>query len=313
VRVLNITRSDTGGQTYRTVRAFARHSPDIAMTGFAIPRPFPGYPMGPYLRSWQDRAILREWGAADVVHVHNRYAATERYRTQVGDRPSVISWHGSVFRNGAFPLLREAKKRGSVGCVSTVDLMLFDQSWLRWIPSPFDLAELAAIRAAAPPRVAGAPLRIAHAPTNRDVKGTAVIIAAVRELQARGHAVELDVIEGVPWQRCLQRKALADVFVDQLYLGYGNNAVEAWGMGLPVVCGVGHETADLMRDVFETGGTLPFYRVSANTLADDLVPLIESADERAEWATTGYHHARRWHEEQVVVSRLTDAYHDAGA
>ena len=39
------------------------------------------------------------------------------------------------------------------------------------------------------------------------------------------------------------RKGRADVFVDQMILGYGCNAIEAWGMGIPVIAGVDPEKA----------------------------------------------------------------------
>lgn len=78
---------------------------------------------------------------------------------------------------------------------------------------------------------------IAHAPTNREVKSTAAFLEAVDRLRAEGHDIEVDLIEGRTWDECLERKARADIYFDQVKLGYGNNSVECWGMGIPVIAG----------------------------------------------------------------------------
>lgn len=79
-------------------------------------------------------------------------------------------------------------------------------------------------------------LRFAHAPTNRDVKGTHFIIAAVNQLKLEGHAVELDLIENRTQAQALEAIARCDVYLDQLIVGwYGGVAVEAMGLGKPVV------------------------------------------------------------------------------
>jgi hypothetical protein len=90
-----------------------------------------------------------------------------------------------------------------------------------------------------PPLVAHEGFRVAHAPTNRGMKGTQLVIDACQEL-----GLELDLIENVSYSACVYRKALADVLVDQVgngedwirrLNGYGVNGLEAMAMGQPVI------------------------------------------------------------------------------
>lgn len=151
-------------------------------------------------------------------------------------------------------------------------------------------------------------IRIAHAPTSREVKGTAFFLEAIRQLQAEGYDIQLDLIEGVTWAECLQRKAQADIYYDQVKLGYGNNAIEAWGMGIPVVAGAHHSTLQEMRSRF---GELPFLNATEATIYDRLKALILSEDLRAEYTERGLNHVERFHDERVVVETLKALYRRA--
>ena len=121
---------------------------------------------------------------------------------------------------------------------------------------------------AAPARAGrSGPLRVVHAPSNRDVKGTEHVLAAVGQLNAEGVAVELDLVENVPRTEVLQRLSGAHVAVDQLLLGwYGGFAVEAMALARPVLCFIREDSpAD---NPF--GDALPIIRCRKDTLADRL-------------------------------------------
>lgn len=151
-------------------------------------------------------------------------------------------------------------------------------------------------------------VRIAHAPTNREVKGTQAFLDAIERLQAEGLPVEMDLIEGVSWAECLTRKAQADIYYDQVQLGYGNNAIEAWGMGIPVVAGAQPATLAEMERRF---GSLPFYNATEQDIYDALKALVLSKDLRAEYSEKGLDHVRRFHDERVVVEQLKRLYRKA--
>jgi glycosyltransferase involved in cell wall biosynthesis len=150
-------------------------------------------------------------------------------------------------------------------------------------------------------------MRIAHAPTDRGIKSTAAFLEATDQLKAEGHAIEVDLIEGVTWAECLARKAKADVYFDQVKLGYGNNAIEAWGMGIPVIAGGAPPTLEEMERRF---GNLPFYNATEDTLYAALRAMLDEGI-RDEYAQRGQQHVERFHDERLVVEQLKDIYRRA--
>jgi glycosyltransferase involved in cell wall biosynthesis len=74
-------------------------------------------------------------------------------------------------------------------------------------------------------------VRIAHSPSNRAKKGTAVILPVLDRL--RGEA-DIDLIENVPYAECARRRGQAQVFVDQMEVSigaFGAAATEAMAAG----------------------------------------------------------------------------------
>ena len=153
------------------------------------------------------------------------------------------------------------------------------------------------------------PVRIAHAPTDRGIKSTAAFLEATEQLKAEGHPIEVDLIEGVPWSECLARKAKADVYFDQVKLGYGCNSIEAWGMGIPVIAGGAPSTLEEMQSRF---GELPFYVADEDTIYDALKAMTDK-DTRDEYGQRGLRHVQRFHDDAKVVAQLQDVYTRAAA
>src|SRR5690606_27554167 len=127
--------------------------------------------------------------------------------------------------------------------------------------------------------------------------------AAVRQLQAEGLPVELVLVEGRTWAECLTVKATADIYFDQVLLGYGCNAIEAWGMGIPVVAGADEWTLAQMRKEWNLGKRpMPFHEATEATIADALRELVQSPDLRAEVAKRGHAHAQKYHAERPALA-----------
>lgn len=261
-------------------------------------------------------AIGRLWGEADVVHLNNRPHAYDQFDAGRG-KPVLFHHHGTLFRTEPGPLLERGRRAGWLQAASTIDLAEIAPDVVTWLPTVYDLDGLAELREQHR-RPDDGVVRIAHAPTFRSIKGTAQIVAAVQTLRDEGLPVELDLIENVRWAECLRRKAGADILVDQLALGYGCNAIEAWGLGLPVVSGldpvaaaaVNHPLPSTTRDrmLREFGGSMPFYEATAGTIVDALRQMVLSAELRAEWAGIGRLHVERFHAERFALDRLLDLY-----
>lgn len=299
-RVVNICAGqDTGGQGWRLKTAFDRHS-DWSYRSVVSSRNYIGYPIDVF-GSLRDDVVQRLWKLADVVHVRTWLRPFLPLDRQ-WPRPILLNHHGTAFREHAAELDAQARNIGAVQAVATVDLLQYADDLL-WLPSPFDVDALAALRKRERRKPDGR-IRIAHAPTNRLVKGTVEVIETVARL-AKRYPIDFDLIENVSNAECLARKARADIFVDQLELGYGNNAIEAWGMGIPVVAGVVDPwTRAKMLELF---GELPF--VDATTDLDDVLEtLIGDKAARLAAGRRGNEHVRRHHDERAVVAVAQAAY-----
>jgi glycosyltransferase involved in cell wall biosynthesis len=174
----------------------------------------------------------------------------------------------------------------------------------QWLPGsrfvPYANVDPQELRPAGPPPVREQTV-IAHAPTNREVKGTRYVLAAVERLRDEGVAVRLDLIEGVTNTEALRRLRDADVVVDQLLIGwYGGFAVEAMALAKPVLCFIREETpAD---NPF--GAELPIVRTTADTLVERLRELAVDRQARARIGAASRAFVERRHDPRSVAREI---------
>lgn len=290
--------ADTGGVSAAIGRAF-EDEPGWQFRAIISTLNYIDYPRQ---YSWNRETVEQMWREADVIHLHHNLIGPERLTKgwkgfRLPRRPYLVHFHGTGFRENHREHLRVLRRWRAYGVVATVDLALLAPD-LPWLPCP--VGDL-------PQRIArnDGMVCIAHAPTDRNIKGTAAFLEAVDRLRSEGHDVYFDLIEGVTWAECLQRKAQADIYYDQVQLGYGNNAIEVWGMGIPVVAGAQPATLAEMQRRF---GSLPFYEASESTIYDALKALVQSPDLRAEYSAKGLAHVERFHDQRVVVEQLKAIY-----
>jgi hypothetical protein len=159
---------------------------------------------------------------------------------------------------------------GARRAVRFADRVFYQNPDLRqWLPGasflPYAAVDPAAIRPGPPP--GREELVVAHAPTDRVIKGTQHVIEAVDALCHEGVPIRLDLVEGVTRDVALERLAAADLLVDQLMLGwYGTVAVEAMALGRPVLSYIREDEPE--DNPF--GTELPIIRTTPATLVDDL-------------------------------------------
>jgi len=287
---------DTAGQLAAIRAALSRERPQWRVDQMRRIAKWIDYPRQ---YDWRPGLARKLWAAADVVHLCQSLRPLARF----GAKPCVVHHHGSEYRLPEDRARIDAACRaaGTVQVVATLDLL--GSPGVEWLPAVAHLDGLAQMRAATPPHEG---IVIAHSPTQPAIKGTAAIELAVARIKAMGYPVTLDVITGVPWSECLARKARADIFVDQLELGYGLSAVEAWGMGLPVVVGVADQA--VRRRMADMWDALPFVEASPDTLVDALLPLVTDATLRVYWGQRGAAHAARFHSEAAIAERLERLY-----
>lgn len=185
--------------------------------------------------------------------------------------------------------------------VSTPDLLDFVPD-ATLLPQPLVLDRFETLRDEIEPD-GGGPVRVAHAPSSRRIKGTHYVEEAVASLQDRGMDVELVLVEGRSYEESLAIYASCHVGVDQMLIGaYGGFAVEMMALGKPAVC-------YLSPRVLERYPVRPpIVSAEPTMLADVLADLIER---RAEWPTIGaagidYVHAV--HDARAVAQVALDRY-----
>ena len=142
---------------------------------------------------------------------------------------------------------------------------------VRWVPHAHVIPPGLDLRpfTPVPPSDSPRPL-VVHAPSNREKKGTAQVVAALEQLP-----VELDIVEGVPHEEARARYARADIVVDQLNAGWhGVFALEAMALGKPVVTYLKPDVVE--KSAAGYGIRIPIVPATADTLAEAIAPLVES-------------------------------------
>lgn len=311
VKAMAIGNADPAGVVYRYQQAAERN--DVGLSIRSAHRVVYEYMQFPTDLEWTrhtEREIKRLVFEADVIHLNNSWRPADHFRGITSRKPMLLHHHGSMLRNDP-GIIATGRYRKMQQAVSTIDLMKPAPDLLPWLPTAYNVDELAAFaRANARPK--DSKLRIVHCPTNRALKHTELLIQAVAELNAertKGTAqIDLVLVEGKTWQESLMAKAKADIVFDQLLYGYGCNGVEAWAMGKPVIAGADPWTLDRMAAMWPS---IPFEEATEKTLKDVIRRLVHSKAAREDAGERGHAHVRRYHDELPALERLAELYADA--
>ena len=208
---------------------------------------------------------------------------------------SVMHYLGSDIRGKTPEQLASGKKAGAE-IVGSYDA-------IRWVPDAnvippgIDLTRFGPT----PPSDRARPV-IVHAPSSRGRKGTEHVIAAVEGLDA-----DLEIIEGLHHNEAFERYRNADIVVDQLNAGwYGLFAIECMALGKPVVTFLHEEAVRRTEEAFET--TVPIVSATAETLREQLRPLVADATERRRLGAASRAYVELVHDQERVTDRLLDVY-----
>jgi glycosyltransferase involved in cell wall biosynthesis len=149
-------------------------------------------------------------------------------------------------------------------------------------------------------------IRIVHAPSNKEKKGTEFVVKAVEDLKKR-YAVELDVVHGVRNEDALGRYRRADIIVDQVLRDWhGVFAIEAMALGKPVVTSLDEDAVRQTEEAF--GIELPILAATKDDLAEKLAWLIERPEERVRRGAAGRAYVEHVHDVDQMADRLLAIY-----
>jgi glycosyltransferase involved in cell wall biosynthesis len=247
----------------------------------------------------QVRALARVLPQTDLFHFYFGLTLVPK-RVQfpilrLARKKSIFHFLGSDIR-GKTPAQLAYANRADARIVGSYDAA-------RWVPDadvvppPIDTAAVTPV----PPSSRSRPL-VVHAPSSRRRKGTEHVVAACARLP-----VELDVVEGVKHDEAVRRVARADIVVDQLNAGwYGIAALEAMALGKPVVTFLHEEAVARTEEAF--GVQVPIVGATKDTLAEQLIPLVESSEERLRRGAASRAYVERVHDLDSVGHRLLSIY-----
>ncbi len=152
---------------------------------------------------------------------------------------------------------------------------------------------------------------LVHAPTHRRFKGTRFVEEAVARLRSEGVAFEFQCVEGMKRDEAEAIYRRADLFVDQLLLGwYGGVALELMALGKPVVCRLRED--DLAGIPPEMARQMPIIRADPSSLVEVLREwLTAPAERRAERGRASRAFAEQWHDPARIARELGARYEEA--
>lgn len=247
LKVLQLTAYDPGSSVYRyhsaancvpgVVSALVRHGHSNTHCD---------------LRQWDtevdDRSIRILAMTADVIHSHmDYYVLRNVIRESIGPWKNARTYHGSVDPQSP----RWSIYVNHEGEDDKMDAVVFGARPYHhrfgvphWLPIPMPVKDYQPLRQPSGSRT----FRIAHSPTNRRIKGTNELIAAVEYLRYHvGLDIELVMIEGMSHGEALRVKGSCDAVFDSFWLGMQGSGLEGGAMGIPVLAGDPDAQNDLVK------------------------------------------------------------------
>lgn len=158
------------------------------------------------------------------------------------------------------------------------------------------------------PHEHGGPLRILHAPSNRMVKGTDLLLSALEELKAQGYLFELLLVEGMSNAQAREIYTTADILVDQLFAGwYGGLAVELMALGKPVLAYIRNQDLGFIDPQMRKD--LPIVQTTPDSVLEVLRRILEMP--RPELVALGRRSrafVERWHDPMSIAAMIKRDY-----
>ncbi|WP_147819013.1 glycosyltransferase [Salidesulfovibrio onnuriiensis] len=316
MRVLMLAVNDPAGTGIQFCKAVNRHSPHSCRIATLETRYTHGWETDLHLPDL-DEAGVEELGdllrECDILHFHMTCDERQPFGPYVpadflAGKEVVHHHHGHHdFRSDPDRFRRKYADLGRTNLlVSTPDLLkLLPEAF--WLPNlvPVDEPLFSPLE-----RDHGGPLRVAHSPTRKDLKNTDEFLEAVRILESRGAALEVDLIDDVPNTECLARKRACHVLFDHMQGYYGVSSLEGLSQGLAVIAGLDDWNR---REIEAFTGTddLPWV-VARNR--DELVRQLSLLAEDRELCAAQGRKGRRFMEERwsdrIVAGRLIDFWNN---
>ena len=235
----------------------------------------------------------------DILHYHGQ-AVSHGYRdlvmwSGIMGKPVILHHHGSEIRNKDYP--KFANDLVKYRYVSTPDLLEFVPN-AEWLPNPVDIQGLEYSE----PDVSG-PLKILHAPTNRDVKNTKAVETAISALKDEGLDIQFTIAEDKKHSELIKIISGNDLVVDWLnpeYGIYGVFSIESMALGRTVICSLNDSLYD-KHDV-------PIISIPPTDLADKIKELYNNRNLLVTGGKSSYDFVQSHHNPIESAKKVIERY-----
>tara|TARA_B100000579_G_scaffold422985_1_gene425599 strand:- start:490 stop:1422 length:933 start_codon:yes stop_codon:yes gene_type:complete len=235
----------------------------------------------------------------DILHYHGQ-AVSHGYRdlvmwSGIMGKPVILHHHGSEIRNKDYP--KFANDLVKYRYVSTPDLLEFVPN-AEWLPNPVDIQGLEYSE----PDVSG-PLKILHAPTNRDVKNTKAVETAISALKDEGLDIQFTIAEDKKHSELIEIISGNDLVVDWLnpeYGIYGVFSIESMALGRTVICSLNDSLYD-KHDV-------PIISIPPTDLADKIKELYNNRNLLVTGGKSSYDFVQSHHNPIESAKKVIERY-----
>lgn len=156
-------------------------------------------------------------------------------------------------------------------------------------------------------------LRIVHAPTQRECKGSGYILKALEAVQKKyPHVIEVQLVENVPHQKALEIYRQADLIIDQILIGwYGAFAVETMMMGKPVIARIAEADLHFIPEQMAIDLKQSVINADPASIQSVLERCVEDRCFLEQRAQACREYAFKWHSPEYVASITKAAYETA--
>lgn len=303
MRVLHVNNQASVGHLLSRAQRKLGHRSDL----LSVPNPKQRPPdIGAESVPWLFAELLARAPYYDIVHVHGGIGISGLglWPYRLAGKRFFCHYHGSELREGKQTLFHSLAERLFI---STPDLKRFSGNvggrQLVHIPNPVLVEGVTPVdwKRRSGELEGDGPLRIAHLPSVRRVKGTENVIKGVKEACSEGALLELDVIEDVQLDEAMERLNKAHICIDWMsddYDIHGVVSIEAMIRALPVIC-------NIERSLYPMD--IPIVPSKPSSLAK---VLIELWDKRADLPKIG-EQSRRYaldHHDPDKVALLMEKY-----
>lgn len=148
-------------------------------------------------------------------------------------------------------------------------------------------------------------VRILHAPTNQDIKGTSNIIEAINKLKSDGYNIEFILVEKMKNKDAIEMYKTADIIIDDINQGpYGLLAMECMTLGKPVLGRINPNFIQYYKDC-------PIVNTSKHNIYENLKSLIDDPERCIELGILGRKYIKKRHDSNNIAQQIINIYKNA--